>query len=357
MSLTRRLTLASLPLLCTAFAADNNTLAQAKQNNSPAPLFLTATNGSPNYLAIVNTRTKETTYVATGGNGGASGNAGGVAVQGRIAAVINFNTSNVTIFVRRGNAMEPTQMIKTASQPLSVAFGHNHLLVLGAATAESFAVYGDNVSKDNDGMAALARADKSAAQIVSYDGGAAYTEKSGGIALLDVSTNGFGGISGPNRSVLLPTAPNNETPFGIIARGANIYATIAHSNLEALIVNGKILSTAAAETPYKNGTAFLHAPCWNALSGQFLYSADSPAKQIIRYLVSDTNVFFDKPAVAKLGGSPTDLTVAADMLGVIDGGDGTVSNASIFDIGAEGDLKLRFSVSIASPINGAAIIE
>lgn len=363
MSLSRRTVnaLAALPLLCTAIVAspsgDEATLAQAREDKSLAPLFLTATNGANNYLAIINTRTKATTYVPTGGFGGAGGNAGGVAVDGRIAAVVNFNSSNVTIFVRRGNSMEPTQLIKTASQPVSVAFGHNHLLVLGITTAESFAVYGDNVVKDNDGMTNLLKGDKSAAQILSYDGGAVYTEKSGGIALLNVSTNGFGGLSGPNRPVLLPNAPNNDTPFGMIARGANIYATIAHSNLEALIVNGQIVSMAAAQTPYKDANGgFLHAPCWNALSGQFLFSADSPARQILRYLVSDTNVFFDKAAVAKLSGPPTDLAIEAGMLGVIDGGDGTTSNVTLFDLGAEGDLTVRFAVKIAGPINGAAII-
>ena len=44
------------------------------------------------------------------------------------------------------------------------------------------------------------------------------------------------------------------------------------------------------------------------------------------------------------------------MLGVIDGGDGTTSNVTLLDLGAEGDLTVRFTVKIASPINGAAII-
>src|SRR5262249_35298933 len=153
-----------------------------------------------NFLAVVNTRTKQVTYVPTGGLGGASGNAGGVAVEGSLAVVVNFGSSNVTIFVRHGDAMQPTQVIKTSSQPVSVAFGHNHLVVLGLTTAESFPVYGTNVGADNDGLAQLARGDKTAAQIVSYSGGVVYTEKSGSIAELDLSTDGVAGLSGPNRS-------------------------------------------------------------------------------------------------------------------------------------------------------------
>src|SRR5271156_5224219 len=117
--------LAIWPLLCAATAS------AASQD----PLFLTATNGISNYLAIINTKTKEMDFVPTGGAGGASGNAGGVAVSGTLAAVINFGSTNVTIFVRQGNTMQPMQVIKTSSQPVSVAFGHGHLVVLGQTTA------------------------------------------------------------------------------------------------------------------------------------------------------------------------------------------------------------------------------
>ena len=341
----------------TAFGA-GETLAQAKQGPSHDPLFLTATNGANNFLAVVNTRTKETDYVPTGGFGGVSGNAGGVAVSGPIAAVVNFGSTNVTIFVRQGNAMQPTQTIKTSSQPVSVAFGHDHLVVLELTAAESFPVYGNMVQATSDGVVQLARGDKSAGQIVTYDGGAVYTEKSGSVAELGLSTNGMAGLSGPNNSILLPTAPNNDTPFGIVARGANVYLAIAHSDLEVLIANGQIVSTASGPTPFKNALGGLtHAPCWNALSGHFLYAADSPGMQLLRYLVSDNSIFFDKPGVAALNGSPTDLAVADGMLGVIDGGDGVTSNASLFDIDSEGELSLRFGVKIAGPINGAAIID
>jgi hypothetical protein len=136
-----------------------------------------------------------------------------------------------------------------------------------------------------------------------------------------------------------------------------VYVTIAHSDLEALVVNGGITATGAGPAPYKNAAGgFLHAPCWNTLSGQFLYSADSPGKQLLRYLVSDTSVFFDKGSVAAFGGAPTDLAAVGSLMGVIDGGDGLASNVSLFDIDAEGELSLRFAVKIASPINGAAIV-
>lgn len=351
---------AVFPLLCAlaiAAAPGAGKLHAQAAAATPAPLFLTATNATNNSLAVINARTQEMDFVPTGGAGGASGNAGGVAVSGNLAAVINFGSSNVTIFQRKGNAMEPIQMVKTTAQPVSVAFGHDHLVVLCLTNIESFPVYGNTVG-NNDGTVSLLRADGTAAQVVTYDGGAVYSEKSGDISEVTISTIGASGVSGPNVSVPLPAAPNNNTPFGMSGRGANVYATIAHSDLEALIVNGKIVNTAEGPTPFMDPFGnIIHAPCWNALSGQFLYSSDSPGKQLLRYLVSDSNVFFDKVGVATLAGAPTDLYVAGSLLGVIDGGDGTTSNASLFTIDSEGELTLRFAVKITGAINGAAIID
>jgi hypothetical protein len=351
---------AMLPLLCVmpSIAAAGDELQALAKTGSRAPLFLTATNGANNYLAVVNTRSRQVDYIPTGGQGGAGGDAGSVAVSGNLAAVVNFRSTNVTIFVRRGDSMVPIKTIKTASQPVSVAFGHNHLVVLGLTTAESFPISGNNVATTADGTVPLLKGDNSAAQIVVFDGGVVYSEKSGSVAALDLATSGIGsGLTGPNRIITLPNAPNNDTPFGMIGRGANVYLTIAHSDLEALVQNGKIVSMAAGPTPFKDAAGnFLHAPCWNALYGQFLYSADSPGKQLLRYLVSDANVFFDKAGAAQFPGAPTDLAADDALLGVIDGGDGSTSNVSLFDIDAEGELTLRFAVKIAAPINGAAII-
>ena len=328
--------------------------AQPAAASNREPLFLTATNGSTNYLAVVNTRTHQVSYVATGGNGGVSGNAGGVAVSGEMAAVVNFGSSNVTIFLRRGNSMQATQMITTSSKPVSVAFGHDHLFVLGQTAADSFAVSGNMVSTSADGTVSLIKGDGTAGQIVSFDGGVMYSETSGDIGMIPF---GIPGLTGPSVPVALPAAPNNDTPLGMIGRGANVYVTIAHSDLEVLVSGGKIVSMATGPTPFKDASGnLLHAPCWNALSGQFLFAADSPGKQLLRYLVSDSNIFFDKGAVAALGGSPTDLAVTGNTLGVIDGGDASGANASVFMISPEGELSLEFSVKIGSKINGAAFV-
>ena len=148
---TARFTLACAAAACAALGTGN---LKAQAATSPAPLLLTATNGTNNYLAVINTRNQQIVYVPTGGMGGASGNAGGVAVQGSLAAVINFGSSTVSIFQRKGNSMQPVQTVKTSSQPVSVTFGHGHLVVLGQTTADSFPVYGNTVG-NNDGTVGL----------------------------------------------------------------------------------------------------------------------------------------------------------------------------------------------------------
>jgi hypothetical protein len=157
---------------------------------------------------------------------------------------------------------------------------------------------------------------------------------------------------------MLPHATNNNTPFGMVADGPYVYLTIAHSDLETLVVNGQIVSTAIGPTPFTNQQGSItHAPCWNALSGHFLFSADSPGKQLLRYLVSDSNVFLDKVGVATLTGPPTDLAVQNNLLGVIDGGNGANSDVTLFDVSSEGEVTPLFTVKIAGSINGAAILQ
>ena len=114
---TRLLFLAPALAMLSSGADDTSRQARARD-----PLFLTATNGSANYLAVVNTRTGELNYVATGGVGNATGNAGGVAVSDRMAAVVNFGSSTVTVFIRRGDTMSPVQTDKDG-----VATGFCHL--------------------------------------------------------------------------------------------------------------------------------------------------------------------------------------------------------------------------------------
>jgi len=72
-----------------AFGADG-LQAQAKLGGGEVPLFLTATNGTANFLAVVNTRTKQTDFIPTGGAGGAMATGAGWPFRGRWARLTTF---------------------------------------------------------------------------------------------------------------------------------------------------------------------------------------------------------------------------------------------------------------------------
>ena len=195
-------------------------------------------------------------------------------------------------------------------------------------------------------------ADTTGGQIVWFNAGVAYTLKSG-----TEWTINFGQAPGSlvaSEVALAPGAPNNNTPLGLVGRGNYVYATVAHSDLQLLISGGSVTATAFGPTPFMDSQGnLLHAPCWNALWEQFLYSSDSPGKQLQRYLVSDTNIFYEKP-VYSFQGAPTDLSVSGTTLGVIDGGAGGVSNISLLNLANEGEPQLKFALKIPGALAGAA---
>ena len=199
-------TLAMLPFLCApasiAVAAEQP---QARQIQRADPLFLTITNGATNFLAVINTRTRETNYVPTGGMGGASGNAGGVAVEGQLAAAVNFGSNNVTIFVRRGDAMEP---IANHQDGLAAGIGGVRTQPPDGARPDHRGILcGLRGNGRNHGRrhGATAKSDKSAAQIVSFDGGVAYTRKERIRRQSSMSPGGIGaGLSGPEELCRCP---------------------------------------------------------------------------------------------------------------------------------------------------------
>src|SRR5580658_1778937 len=61
-------------------------------SDSEGVLVVTASNAATNQLLVYNTADKVIQTVATGGQGGVSGNAGGIAVLGDVVAVVNFGS-------------------------------------------------------------------------------------------------------------------------------------------------------------------------------------------------------------------------------------------------------------------------
>lgn len=108
------------------------------------------------------------------------------------------------------------------ANPVSVAFGADHLYILTTEYVESHRIDNNGVSPIADGHAALVIGDGSAAQVGTLHGELVISEKSN--AIETVNLDRFGRITG--RTKLAENIPANvNAPFGLATRGDNAYVT------------------------------------------------------------------------------------------------------------------------------------
>jgi hypothetical protein len=319
-------------------------LAADKQNT----LIVTTSNTANNQLLVYSGRGVLQQTLSTNGKGGAGGNAGGIAAQGNLLVNVNSGSQSASLFERTGNGFTFRQVIATASSPVSVAFGNDHLYILGTTRVESHRVQGSSIAGTPDGIANLLKADGSAAQVGVVINALVISEKSN--AIETVALNSDGAIAG--QATLVQNIPANaDTPFGLVTRGNNAYVTIAHADEISLVRNGIVLTT----TPTSSFSGPVqHSPCWLALVGPFLYSSNSPSKSVSRYAVYGQKIVPDLAIAAMLAGAPTDIASDGDLVAVIDG-DGPVSHLSIFTVDEDGNLASQGVATIPSPANGVAV--
>jgi hypothetical protein len=318
-----------------SFAAAVIALPAASRN----ALVVTASNATNNQLLVYTTAGKLVQTLPTQGQGGASGNAGGIEVDGEVVAVVNYGSNNVSLFQGGGGGLRLTQVVPTVAKPVSVAFGGSHLYVLGATEVASYWMFGAFASPTADGSTKLLVADGSSAQVVVADGQLVITEKTNMIETVSLSS--FGAVAG-NATMVKNIPSNVNAPFGMFARGNNAYVTIAHANEISLVRDGAVLTVTGSGTQM--------APCWLALEGPFLFSANSPSMSISRYAVYGQKIVQDAAVAATLNGNPTDITYASGLLAVIDGTT-SVTHLSMFSVDEDGNLTL---LQTADTINGAA---
>jgi len=328
-----------------ALAVLSGTAASVHAWDGPGqPLVVTASNTATNDLLVYDTRGKLIQTVATDGKGGASGNAGGIAVSGNRLAVVNFGSQSVTIFERTHSGFRLRQVIPTSSGPLSVAFGHHHLYVLDADVVESHQIFDSVVSPGADGVASLVEADGSSAQVGVLENQLIISEKSNAIETVNLAADGA--VTGA--AALVANIPSNvNAPFGLATRGNEAYVTIAHADEISLVRNDAILTI--------TGSGTQHAPCWLALDGPFLFSSNSPSMSVSRYVVYGRKIIQDEAVAATFNGSPTDIAYREGFVAVIDGA-GAVSHLSIFKVDGDGNLMPRAVSTINSAANGVAVV-
>jgi hypothetical protein len=311
-------------------------------------VIVTSSNTADNRLLVYDTAGTLVQEVPTFGQGGASGNAGGIATSNGTVAVANFGSQTVSLFSRGEGGFELRQTIPANSQPVSVAFGKTHLYVLGTTTVESHRLGPDGVEAPADGTAGLLIADGSAAQVGVAGDELIVTEKSGAIERVQLRE---GAVFGTPVAVALSDGQSN-TPFGLTTRGSNAYVTFAGSDTVGVVKNDRQTAFAATGIP---GGAGQHAPCWIAVVGPYLFTTNSPSHSVSRLIAGGANILLDDPVAAQTTGAPIDVAAEGDLLALVETGGGA-SLLTQFRIDEDGNLTRTVSTPIASVANGIAIV-
>jgi hypothetical protein len=303
-----------------------------------SPLVITSTNNASGNAVVVfrlntegNPSLKLAQTLLTGGNGGASTNAGIVQFNRNLGAVANYGSNTVTAFLRAGNTIAIGSTIPLAAgctKPDSVALTPDHLFVVGANCAESHAWPFGFV----DGPV-VSLSDSSAAQIAVGENWAAVTFSAGSLLQLPL-TREHGVLNGTSTPIPLPSNAD-MVPLGEAFWGNVLGFTPAHSPDSFAIVDedGTVNPVAGPTPPYP-----VNAPCWVAKgAGNIWYTGNAPGQAIsIFFSDSQGGVFYKS---VPLPGSPTDVTVSRDgkWLAVIYSASGNASVA-VFSIDQYGDL-------------------
>lgn len=308
---------------------------------------VTASNTVQNQLMVYDTHGTLLAQIPTHGEGGVSGNAGGIAQDQAMLAVVNFGSGNVSVFDKdRDHAgLSFQKLVPALTNPVSVAFGHDHLYVLTTSYIESHRIDRNGVESTADGKARLVVGDGSAAQVGVLPDELVIAEKSNAIETIHLDRRGA--VSG--NSQLVANIPTNvNAPFGLATRGSDAYVSIAHANEISLVRHDAVLTV--------TGSGTQSAPCWLALDGPFLFSANSPSQSVSRYVVYGRKIIQDAPVAASFNGNPTDITYSQGVAAVVDA-NGSVSHVSVFDVDGDGHLTLKGLATIANTAtNGIAIV-
>jgi hypothetical protein len=317
--------------------------AQARSGDDA--LVVTASNAISNQLIVYRADGTLIGRIPTQGQGGVSGNAGGIAQNRERLAVVNFASKDVSIFTKdvEHATLHLESVIPTNGSPVSVAFGHEHLYVLTTTSIESHPASFFGVRAHADGVARLAIGDGSVAQVGVLPTQLVMTEKTG-----DIETINLDDTEAVYGSVTV-VATGLNAPFGLATRGNDAYVTIAHSNLMSLVRNDAILTEV--------GSGQQVAPCWLALDGPFLFAANTASLTMSRYAVYGQVIALDREVVATFAGNPTDVAYRNGLAAVVDATP-SVSHLSIFKVDEDGNLALQNAATIpAITTNGVAILE
>ncbi|MGA7180754.1 MAG: hypothetical protein WBX11_14375, partial [Thiobacillaceae bacterium] len=112
-------------------------------------VIVTASNATNNQLLVYDSTGALLNTIPTNGQGGVGGNAGGIAHRYSLLAVVNFASGSVSVFDEdlKHLSFKLAQVVPAMSNPVSVAFGNDHLYILSTTKVESHPITHDSVSK------------------------------------------------------------------------------------------------------------------------------------------------------------------------------------------------------------------
>jgi hypothetical protein len=312
-------------------------------------VVLTSSNALNNELLVFDEAGALVEAVPTLGQGGVGGNAGGVASTDALVAVVNAGSQDVSVFSRVDGSFVLQQVVPVSSRPVSVAFGKDHLYVLGAATVESHRLAIDAVDPAADGIATLLIGDGSAAQVGVAGEELIVTEKSGVIERVSLRA---GGVWGSPVAVDVPVGLGN-TPFGLVTRGDTTFVTVAASDAVLVVKGGVVTGSATTGTP---GGAGQHSPCWIVVVGPYLFTTNSPSHSVSRLVATGRAVLLDEGIAAQTNGAPIDIDSDGEIVAVLEADPGGVAHLTQFRLAADGTLTRTVSTPIASAANGVVVV-
>jgi hypothetical protein len=287
----------------------------------------------------------------TKGKGGVSGNQGGVRqYKDKLVAVVNNGSDSVSIFGIRGGKLFLYKVLKTASAPVSVAFGNDHLYVAGVNTVESFEL--DSFKQDS--KVNLLMADSSVPPI----GATSQVGVAGRKLLVTLKADPnpgtvdvihlcrHGKLSGVT-AVLAPAG--SLTPFGFsVLADKTALITLAHSNQVGLFKDSQFVSVITLDQV---------APCWSSSFDKYVYTVNAGSGTVSRLISTGSNIFVDDSKAASIpGGSPTDSDINVGRMVVLDH-NATTSELNCFEVDEFGVLTAKkvLDAGVANA-NGVALL-
>ena len=224
-------------------------LAAATTVRAAEPFVVTASNATANQVLVYSPNGKLLQTLSTKGTGGATGNAGGVQSRGwpGRGRELWLEVRNWPPFFTLATilAWSLSQVVPTVANPVSVAFGENHLYILGQEQVGVAPNLFNGFVGGPDGVSNLSVADGSAAQVGFLRNQIVVTEKSNVIETFNLRPDGAVGGNATQVPGVPPAigSPSANEPFGLVTRGNDAYVTIAHLNELALVRNDAIISS------------------------------------------------------------------------------------------------------------------